>query len=46
MNKWLRKSAICTDISFNLWIITPTQLINSVNAEKPSERDTVEETLN
>ncbi|MEH7113458.1 YpjP family protein [Neobacillus niacini] len=39
MNKWIRKSAVVLISVLTFGLITPTQLINNVNAEKPSERD-------
>ncbi|MEH7273892.1 YpjP family protein [Neobacillus vireti] len=42
MNKWIRKSAVVLISILTFGLITPTQLINSVNAEKPTERDTIE----
>ncbi|WP_045524175.1 YpjP family protein [Neobacillus niacini] len=42
MNKWIRKSVVVLVSLLTFGLITPTQLINNVNAEKPNERDTVE----
>ncbi|SDL92078.1 YpjP family protein [Bacillus sp. OK048] len=42
MNKWIRKSAVVLISVLTFGLITPTQLITNVNAENPSERDTVE----
>jgi hypothetical protein len=42
MNKWIRKSAVVLVSILTFGLITPSQLINNINAEKPNERDTVE----
>lgn len=42
MNKWIRKSFFVLVSVLTFGLITPTQLINNVNAEKPTERDSVE----
>jgi hypothetical protein len=42
MNKWIRKSAVVLVSILTFGLITPTQLINNINAEKTNERDTVE----
>lgn len=42
MNKWIRKSAVVLVSILTFGLISPTQLINNINAEKPNERDTVE----
>jgi hypothetical protein len=42
MNKWIRKSVVVLVSLLTFGLITPTQLINNVNAEKTNERDTVE----
>jgi hypothetical protein len=39
MHKWIRKSAVVLISVLTFGLVTPTQLINNVNAEKPSERD-------
>lgn len=45
MNKWIRKSFVVLVSILTFGLITPTQLINNVNAEKPTERDTIEAAL-
>jgi hypothetical protein len=45
MNKWIRKSFVVLVSLLTFGLITPTQLINNVNAEKPTERDTIEAAL-
>jgi hypothetical protein len=45
MNKWIRKSFVVLVSVLTFGLITPTQLINNVNAEKPTERDTIEAAL-
>jgi YpjP-like protein len=45
MNKWIRKSFVVLVSLLTFGLITPTQLINNVNAEKPTERDTIEASL-
>lgn len=42
MNKWLRKSLFVIVSIFTFGLVTPTQLLNSVNAEVPSDRDAFE----
>ncbi|MFP7297941.1 YpjP family protein [Neobacillus niacini] len=42
MNKWIRKSVVVLVSLLTFGLITPTQLINGVNAEKPNERDIFE----
>jgi hypothetical protein len=44
-NKWIRKSFVVLVSVLTFGLITPTQLINNVNAEKPTERDTIEAAL-
>jgi YpjP-like protein len=45
MNKWIRKSFVVLVSLLTFGLITPTQLINNVNAEKATERDTIEAAL-
>jgi hypothetical protein len=42
MNNWLRKTFVVLVSILTFGIITPSQLINNVNAEKPSDRDVFE----
>ncbi len=42
MNKWLRKSLFVMVSILTFGLVTPTQLINGVNAESPIERDALE----
>ncbi|PLS03527.1 YpjP family protein [Neobacillus cucumis] len=42
MNKWLRKSLFVTISILTFGLITPSQLINQVNAEKINDRDSFE----
>lgn len=42
MNKWLRKSLFVIVSIFTFGLITPTQLMNAVNADSPNERDAFE----
>jgi hypothetical protein len=44
MNKWIRKSVVVLVSLLTFGLITPTQLINNVNAEKPTDRKTFETT--
>ncbi|MDF2857927.1 MAG: hypothetical protein K0Q87_3778 [Neobacillus sp.] len=39
MNKWLRKSFVVMVSLLTFGLVTPTQFINEVNAEKPTERE-------
>lgn len=45
MNKWLRKSLFVIVSIFTFGLITPTQLMNAVNADSPNERDAFEAPL-
>ncbi|MFJ5715146.1 YpjP family protein [Neobacillus sp. NPDC093127] len=42
MNKWLRKSLFVMVSALTFGLVTPTQLMNNVNAEKLSDRDAFE----
>ncbi|WP_342432022.1 YpjP family protein [Neobacillus sp. FSL H8-0543] len=42
MNKWLRKSFVVMVSLLTFGLVTPTHLINNVDAEKPSERRSFE----
>ncbi|ETI68454.1 YpjP family protein [Neobacillus vireti] len=42
MNKWLRKSLFVVVSALTFGLVTPTQLMNNVNVEKPSDRDAFE----
>ncbi len=42
MNKWLRKSFVVMVSLLTFGLVTPTQFINEVNAEKPTERESFE----
>jgi hypothetical protein len=42
MNKWLRKSFVVMVSLLTFGLVTPTQFISDVNAEKPSERGSFE----
>lgn len=42
MNQWLRKTFVVMVSILTFGLVTPTQLINNVNAEKPGENGVVE----
>jgi len=44
MNKWIRKSFVVLVSLLTFGLVTPTQLINNVNAEKPTDREPFEAT--
>jgi hypothetical protein len=42
MNKWIRKSFVVMISVLTFGLVTPSQFINDVNAEKPTDRDRFE----
>jgi hypothetical protein len=42
MNKWLRKTFVVMVSILTFGLVTPTQFIDNVNAEKPSDWDVIE----
>lgn len=42
MNKWIRKTFVVMVSILTFGLVTPSQLMNNVNAEKPANRDIIE----